>query len=289
MVKTLLSSLQAGGLHSNNVGNALHWSVFQRAVVAVRKAAPEKTKYLCTPLRIKIEYQHLRRDYQVFQAYKSQNGFSVDQCGIVRGDAKEIDAYMVAHPEAVKFKDRPLAFEKELDDLFDAIQDTEMSTCNRRRAKSDTFDSIETDSDVSPANKSIVNCNMRRRDALAKSDAASTYMDTESEADDSEDSEFSTTESLANETMQAAVIAATRVAEAILARRTGHQGSSTARAIQMLSSSRIGLSEEDRHLAAVILTDVANAEIFLGVPPEHQQAMLQHFIAKEKAERRALT
>ncbi|KAI7200969.1 hypothetical protein KC316_g4703 [Hortaea werneckii] len=292
MVKALLSSLQAGGLQSNDVGNALHWSVFQAAAVAVRKAAPEKMKYLCTPLRMKIEYEHLRRDYQIFQAYKSQKGFSVDQCGIVRGDAEEIDAYMEAHPEAVKFKDRPLAFEKELDDLFDAIDERGMSTSNPGRAQSEAFNSIETDSDVPPANKSIVTSNMRRRDALAKSerskDAAPTYMDTESEADDSEDSESSTTESLANETLEAAVIAATRVAGDILARRTGHQGSSTARAIQMLFSGQIGLSEEDRHLAAVILTDVANAEIFLGVPPEHQQAMLQHFIAKEKAKRRAL-
>lgn len=106
---------------------------------------------------------------------------------------------------------------------------------------------------------------------------------------DSEGSESSTTESLANETLEAAVIAATRVTEAILARQTGHQGSSIAQAIEILSSDRIDLSEVDCRLATNILTDTANAEIFLGVPPEHQQAMLQHFIAKEKAKRRALT
>ncbi|KAI7554364.1 hypothetical protein KC331_g603 [Hortaea werneckii] len=185
MVKALLSSLQAGGLQSSNVGNALNWSVSKRAAVAVRKAAPEKMKYLCTPLRMKIEYQHLRRDYKIYHAYKSQKSFSVDQCGIVRGDAKEIDAYMEAHPEAVKFRDRPLAFEKELGDLFDAIDESEMSTSNPGRAQSEAFNTNETDSDIPPANKSIVTSNIRRRDALAKSerskDVAPTYMDTESE------------------------------------------------------------------------------------------------------------
>ncbi|GAB1735879.1 hypothetical protein NU219Hw_g5215t1 [Hortaea werneckii] len=291
MVKALLSSLQAGALRCENVSNEFHWSVFQKAAVAVRKAAPEKKKYLCTPLRMKMEYQHLRRDYQVFQAYKSQDGFSVDQRGVVSGDAKAIDAYMEAHPEAVKFRDGPLAFEKELGDLFNAVYAKDMSTCDPRRAKSEAFDSIETDSDVPPAKNSIVNSNMRRRDALANSDqpggAASTYPETENETDDSEDSESSTTESLANEALEAAVIAATRVAEAILARQTGHQGSSTARATEILSHDRIDLSEEDCRLAATILTDTANAEIFLGVPPEHQQAMLQHFITTEKAKTRA--
>lgn len=290
MVKALLSSLQAGALQSENFSNEFHWSVFQKAAVAVRKAAPEKKRYLCTPLRMKMEYQHLRRDHQVFQAYKSQDGLSVDPRGVVSGDAKAIDAYMEAHPEAVKFRDGPLAFEKELGDFFDAMYGRDMSSCNPGRAKSEAFDSIETDSDVPPANKSIVNSNMRRRDALAKSEqpshAASSYVNTEIEWDDSEDSEPSTTESLAMEALKAAVIAATRVAEAILARQTGHQGSSTARATEILSHDRIDLSEEDCRLARNILTDTANAETFLGVPPEHQQAMLQHFIAEEKAKRK---
>ncbi|KAI7554381.1 hypothetical protein KC331_g588 [Hortaea werneckii] len=274
MVKALLNSLQAGVRQSDNVSNDLHWSFFQRAAVAVRKAAPEKMKHLCNPFRMKIEYQHLRRDYQVFHAYRSQEGFSVDQRGIISGDARAIDAYMEVHPEAVKFRDRPLAFERELDDVFDAIHARRASICNSGRSESGVFDSIETDSDVPPANKSIVTSNMRRRDALAKSErpsnADSRYMDTESDSDDSEDSGSSTTESPGNETMEAAIIAATRVTEAILARQTGKQGSSTIRAIEILSSDRINLSEEDFRLAEMILADTANAEIFLGVPPEYQ-------------------
>lgn len=90
MVKALLSSLQARILQSNNVSNDLHWSVFQKVAVAVRKAAPPKIKYLCTPLRMKIEYQRLWRDYQVFQAYRSQDSFSVDQYGVASGDLEQM-------------------------------------------------------------------------------------------------------------------------------------------------------------------------------------------------------
>lgn len=199
---------------------------------------------------------------------------------------------MKAHPEAVKFRDRPLAFKEELDKLFDTLYAQEVSTCNRRRAKSEAFDSIGTDDNVSSANESILISNTRRRDALVKieqpHDAASSYAETGTNTDESEDSESSTTEPLANETLEAVVITVTRIAEAILARRTGHSGSSVARAAAVLSSGRFNLSEEDCCLAATILVDKANAEIFLGVPTEYQQAMLQHFIDKEKARRGSL-
>lgn len=292
MVKALLSSLQARILQSSHVSDELHWSVFQKAAVAVRKAAPPKIKHICTPQRMKIEYQRLWRDYQVFQAYRSQDSFSVDQRGVVSGDSRAIDAYMRAHPEAAKFRDRPLALKEELDELFDAIFAQNLPTCNHTRAELEPFDSIETDSDASSANKSILTSNMRRRDALVKSeqpnDAASSYVETESETYDIEDGESSATDSLGSETLEAAVIAAARVVEAFLARRTGHSRSYVARAGAVLSSGRFDLSEEDCCLAATILMDTANAEIFLGVPPEHQRAMIQHFINKEKAKRGSL-
>ncbi|KAI6850488.1 hypothetical protein KC332_g1323 [Hortaea werneckii] len=293
MMKALLSSLQASVLQSDNTSNELHWSVFQKAAVAVRKAAPENMKYLCTPLRMKMEYQRLWREYQVFQAYKSQNSFSIDQRGVISGDSKAIDAFMKAHPEAVMFRDTPLAFKEELDELFDAIYARALSTCNRRRAESEAFDSIETDGDVSSANKSILTSSLRRRGVPVKKEqlnnVASSYVETESETDESEYSKSSTTEPIANITLEAVVITATRIAEAILARKIGYQGSSVGRATEVLSSGRFDLSEEDCHLAAISLTDTANAEIFLGVRPEHQHAMLQRFIVDEKAKRRRVS
>ena len=233
MVKALLSSLHAWAPRSDNINKRFHPSAFQRAAVAVRKVTPKEIKYLCTPLRMKIEYQHLRRDYHVFQAYKSPDGVSVDQRGVVTSEAGTINACMEAHPEAAKFRDRPLAFEKELGDLFNAIYSRETTTRNRRQARQDVFDSIETDGDVSPANKSIVASNTRRRHAFAKSeqpnDAVSSHVETESDSNDSEESVSSTTESLANETLEAVVITATRVVESILTRQTGYRGSSVAR------------------------------------------------------------
>ncbi|KAI6790017.1 hypothetical protein KC360_g7884 [Hortaea werneckii] len=289
MVKALLSSLHAWALRSDNINKRFDPSAFQRAAMAVRKVTPEERKYLCTPLRMKIEYQHLRRDYQVFQTYRSQDGLSTDQRGVVTGEAGTINAYMEAHPEAAKFRDSTLAFEKELGDLFD-VMSNKTTTYNRRQVRPEAFDSIETDGDVSPANKSIVISNMRRRGALAKirqaGGIAHTYVETQIETDSSSDSGSSTAESLANETLEAIRTTATRVLESILARQTDYRASSVARATEVLSSDRIDLSEEDNNLAAIILTDTANAEIFLGVPREHQQAMLQHFIVEEREKRR---
>jgi hypothetical protein len=66
---------------------------------------------------LKNKLDSWKKDWRVWEQLSRQSGFSVVD-GVVVGDPVALESYFATHPEASKFKNRPLKFADELAQLF---------------------------------------------------------------------------------------------------------------------------------------------------------------------------
>ena len=119
LVTSLLRAVDRG-LRAGS--NGFKQSVWQSAVVAVKAAAGEEQTALVTIQRCKTKYSNLKRDHDNWQALKQLSGWSIDEIsGCPCADEDTMDAYFAAHPQAGKFRYRPLRMEEQVERLFAGV------------------------------------------------------------------------------------------------------------------------------------------------------------------------
>lgn len=108
MLDALLDAQNKGLQTDNTAYKASGW---QLALEAIQKC----TTYSVQLLQVKSKHDSQKKDWKVWKEFTGQSGFGWDdETGIPTSDEDILEAYFDAHPEARKFREKPLAFASKL-------------------------------------------------------------------------------------------------------------------------------------------------------------------------------
>jgi hypothetical protein len=172
MLDALLSA-QAQGLQTDNA--AYKSTGWQMALDAVQKC----TSYSVQLQQIKSKHDTHKKGWKAWKEFCNQSGFGWDyEKGVPTSSPDILDAHFEAHPEARKFRDKPLAFADKLAVLLDGHLATGDRSRTARELLAEANDeSIEEDVDDSSLYESIESESVT--DSLPQSTTRSTTMSPE--------------------------------------------------------------------------------------------------------------
>ena len=109
-------------IHASNCGqrsdNSWKKSAWEQAKIRVQ-AVPGPSIVTIPGLKHKVDAW--KKDWKIWDHLTSQSGFGVNEDGCVVADEDALNAYFAAHPEALKFRAKPLKMAEELRQLFGGL------------------------------------------------------------------------------------------------------------------------------------------------------------------------
>lgn len=116
LIEALITAVDERGLRADSGYKKEAWEYAKREVSRV--AGPAKSVSI---INCKNKHDSFKKDWKTWQDLTSLSGFSLDERGVVTRESEALDAYFRAHPEARKFKKKPLAHIESLRHLFSSV------------------------------------------------------------------------------------------------------------------------------------------------------------------------
>ena len=105
------SLLEAGDERGQRSDNSWKKQAWEQAKIDVQAVAGAS---IVTVPSLKNKVDAWKKNWKVWEHLISQSGFGIDDYGCVTGDEEALKAYFAAHPDARKFKSKPLKLAEEL-------------------------------------------------------------------------------------------------------------------------------------------------------------------------------
>ncbi|KAL5419081.1 hypothetical protein PMIN04_007056 [Paraphaeosphaeria minitans] len=120
MIETLLSALveqvEDHGQRADTSYKATAWRVAAEKVALVSPPGVVLSIQQC-----KNRHNSCKADWKVWQELNNLSGFAVNEFGVVVGDSQALIEYFEKHPDARKYRTKPLAYEDLHRRLFDGV------------------------------------------------------------------------------------------------------------------------------------------------------------------------